>query len=154
LVDLLLDSVENGGTVNFVWPMTRAKAENWWNGALASHDRGERIIFAANHEGAMVGSVQLILAPQENQAFRAEIAKMLVHSRWRRQGIGAVLLEAAEGEARRIGRTLLTLDTRTGDAGERLYKRMGWIRFGEVPDYATNPDNRGRHGATFFYKAL
>jgi hypothetical protein len=49
---------------------------------------------------------------------------------------------------------LLTLDTRSGEAGERLYARMGWVKFGEVPDYAINPDNNGFHGATFFYKRL
>ena len=27
LVDLLVDAVESGASVNFVWPMTRAKAE-------------------------------------------------------------------------------------------------------------------------------
>ena len=154
LIDLLVDSVEQGGAVNFVWPMTRAKAENWWEGALASHARGERFIFVAEKDGRIVGTAQLILAPQENQAFRADLAKMLVHSSVRRQGFGAALIRAAEDTARRMGRTLLTLDTRAGEAGERLYARMGWTKFGEVPDYATNPDNAGRHGASFFYKAL
>jgi GNAT superfamily N-acetyltransferase len=154
LADLLVDSVESGGAVNFVWPMTRAKAEAWWGGALASQVRGERLIFSAERDGQMVGTVQLILAPQENQSFRADVAKMLVHSRSRRQGIGAALLRGAEDEARRIGRTLLTLDTRSGEAGERLYARLGWKKFGEVPDYAANPDNLGRHGASFFYKTL
>jgi GNAT superfamily N-acetyltransferase len=154
LVHLLVDSVESGGAVNFIWPMTRAKAEQWWRGALASQAAGERLIFAAECEGQMVGTVQMILAPQENQSFRADIAKMLVLSSARRQGVGEALLKAAESEARRIGRTLLTLDTRTGEAGERLYARMGWVKFGEVPDYAINPGNDGRHGASFFYKQL
>ncbi len=43
LIDLLIDSVENGASVNFIKPMTRAKAEAWWDGALASHARGERV---------------------------------------------------------------------------------------------------------------
>ena len=98
LSDLLVDSVENGGAVNFVWPMTRDKADRWWNSALASHDLGERLIFAADINGRMAGTVQLVLAPQENQSFRADIAKMLVLSSARRRGIGAALLEAAELE--------------------------------------------------------
>jgi hypothetical protein len=84
LVDLLVDAVEGGASVNFVWPMTRAKAEAWWEGALASHARGERLIFAGEAEGRLDGTVQLILAPQENQSFRADLAKMLVHRRARR----------------------------------------------------------------------
>jgi GNAT superfamily N-acetyltransferase len=154
LIDLLVDSVEGGASVNFVWPMTRAKAEAWWDGTLASHTRGERLIFTAEAGDRIDGTVQLIPAPQENQAFRADIAKMLVHRRARCQGLGAALLLAAEHEAQRIGHTLLTLDTATGGAGERLYARLGWTKFGEVPGYATSPDNSTRDGASFFYKTL
>ncbi len=154
LVDLLVDAVEGGAGVNFVWPMTRQKAERWWDGALASHARGERLIFAAEAAGYLDGSVQLILAPQENQTFRADIAKLLVHRRARRQGLGAALMRAAEAEARRIGRTLLTLDTETGSAAERLYARIGWIKFGEVPGYAAHADSGAPGTCSFFYKAL
>ncbi len=154
LADLLIDAVESGAAVNFVWPMTRAKADDWWDGALASQARGERLIFAAESGGRVDGTVQLILAPQENQSFRAELAKMIVHRRARRRGIGAVLMRAAEEEARRLGRTLLTLDTESGKAGECLYAAMGWIKLGEIPGFATNPDGQGRHSASLFYKQL
>ncbi len=155
LVDLLVDAVESGASVNFVWPMTRRKAESWWAGALLSHARGERLILTAEAgEGIVDGSVQLILAPQENQAFRADLAKLLVHRRARRQGLGAALMHAAENEARRIGRTLLTLDTETGSDAERLYARLGWTLFGQVPGYATTADNRVRQTVSFFYKTL
>jgi GNAT superfamily N-acetyltransferase len=154
LVDLLVDAVEGGAGVNFIWPMTRLKAERWWDGALASHDRGERLIIVAEAQGRLDGSVQLILAPQENQSFRADLAKLLVHRRARRQGLGAALMAAAEAEARRIGRTLLTLDTETGSAAERLYGRIGWTKFGEVPGYAARADNSVRETVSFFYKAL
>lgn len=154
LVDLLVDAVEGGAGVNFVWPMTREKAERWWDGALASHARGERLIFVVEADGRLDGSVQLILAPQENQTFRADIAKLLVHRRARRQGLGIALMRAAEAEARRIGRTLLTLDTETGGAAERLYERIGWTRFGTVPGYAARADNGVPVTCSFFYKAL
>ena len=154
LVELLVDAVESGASVNFIWPMTRMKAEAWWEGALASHARGERLIFAAETEGRLDGTVQLILAAQENQSFRADLAKMLVHSRARRRGLGAALVRAAEDEGRRIGRTLLMLDTETGSAGERLYMRLGWTKYGEVPGYAARADNGSREPVSFFYKAL
>ncbi len=154
LVALLVDSVAHGASVNFVWPMTQEKAEVWWDGALASHARGERVILVAERDGRLDGTVQLILAPQENQAFRADLAKMLVHSQARRQGLGEALLRAAEDEALRIGRTLLTLDTEAGSAGERLYSRLGWIRFGQVPGYATSADGQRREPCSFFYKSL
>ena len=154
LAELLVDAVESGAAVNFVLPMTRTKAETWWDDALASHAAGERLIFVAESGGRIAGTVQLILAPQENQDFRAELAKMIVHRRARRQGIGAALMRAAEEEARRRGRTLLTLDTESGKAGEHLYAAMGWMKVGEIPGYATNPDGKGRHGASLFYKQL
>lgn len=154
LIDLLVDAVEGGASVNFVWPMTRAKAEAWWDGALAGHARGERLIWAAESDGRLDGSVQLVLAPQENQGFRADLAKMLVHRRARRQGLGEALMRAAEDEARRLGRTLLTLDTEAGSDGERLYARLGWTRFGIVPGYARSADGSRRADCSFFYKEL
>jgi len=154
LIELLMDSVDGRSSVNFVWPMTQAKAETWWAGALASHARGERLIFGTIENGRLDGTVTLILASQENQAFRADIGKLLVHRRARRQGLGAALMRAAETEAKRLGRTLLTLDTETGSDGERLYLKLGWTRFGIVPGYATSADNSHRADCSFFYKEL
>ena len=155
LVELLVDAVEGGASVNFIWPMTREKAARWWAGALASQARGERLIFIAETaEGRIDGTVQLIPAAQENQPHRADLAKMLVHRRARRQGLGAALMRAAEAEARRLGRTLLTLDTETGSAGEHLYASQGWIKFGEVPFYALRADGSQAEPASFFYKLL
>jgi GNAT superfamily N-acetyltransferase len=154
LADILVDAVESGASVNFVLPMTRAKADAWWAGALASQARGERMIFAAETDGQIDGTVQLILAPQENQRHRADIGKMLVHRRARRQGLGAMLLGAAEAEAKQHGRSLLTLDTVTGGDAERLYLRCGWQRFGVVPGFATSADGGRREDCSFFYKTL
>lgn len=152
LVDLLVDAVEAGAAVNFIWPMTRAKAEKWWDRAFAS--LSDRLIFVAEADGQIDGTVQLVMAPQENQPHRADLAKMLVHRRARRLGLGTALLRAAEDEARRIGRTLLTLDTESNGDGERLYASMGWIKFGEVPGYAYSNDMKSPEPASFFYKVL
>lgn len=154
LIDLLEDSVLRGASVNFVLPMTRAKAGSWWAEALTDHARGGRVLLVALDGTDVVGSVQLIPAGSENQPFRADIAKMLVHSRSRRRGIGTLLLQAAEDEAQRMGRTLLTLDTETGSAGERLYLGAGWTRFGIVPGYALNAAGTERADASFFFKDL
>ena len=154
LIDLLVDAVESGASVNFVWPMTRQKAENWWAGALESHARGERVILVAEASGKLVGSVQLIYPGQENQAHRGDVGKLLVHTGARRRGLGAALMQAVEAEAKARGRTLLVLDTEGGGAGDRLYERLGWTRFGVVPDYAMRADNSGLADCAFFYKAL
>ena len=149
LSDVLIDCVEGGASVSFMLPMTRAKAEAFWRTTAASVARGERVVLAADDaSGRIIGTAQVILAQPENQPHRGDLAKMLVHRRARRQGIGAALLAAAERSALSAGKTLLVLDTASDDA-ERLYGRGGWQRCGHVPNYALLPD--GRPCATTFY---
>jgi ribosomal protein S18 acetylase RimI-like enzyme len=100
-----------------------------------------------------VGSVQLVLSDRQNGPHRAEIRKLMVHTSRRGHGLGRALLSAAHVEAGYRGRTLLILDTRTGDAGERLYESMGYTRAAQIPGY-TMERNGKVHGTTFFYHVL
>lgn len=153
LSEVLTDCVEGGASVSFMFPMTRPKAEAFWRGTSESLSRGERaVLVAEDATGAIVGTVQLIWATPENQPHRGELAKMLVHRQARRQGVGAALLEAAERCAVSEGRTLLVLDTASGDA-ERLYAREGWERVGVIPAYALWPGG-GFCATTLFFKDL
>ena len=152
LSDVLIDCVEGGASVSFMLPMTREKADEFWRSAADSVARGERIVLAAEDANGIVGTVQVILAQPENQPHRADIAKMLVHRRARRQGIGAALLVAAERSAREAGKSLLVLDTASGDA-ERVYERGGWQRSGTIPDYALWPGG-GLCATTYYFKSL
>jgi GNAT superfamily N-acetyltransferase len=153
LSDVLVDCVEGGASVSFMLPITRATAVAFWRSVAASVLRHERILLAAeNAAGEFVGTVQLIFAPAENQPHRADVAKMLVHRRARRHGVGAALLAAAESAALSAGKTLLVLDTASGDA-ERLYARRGWQRCGVIPGYALLPGG-GLCDTTFFYRTL
>jgi GNAT superfamily N-acetyltransferase len=153
LCDVLIDCVEGGASVSFMLPMSRAKAEAFWRGTAASVERGERVVLAAEDQaGVIVGTVQVIWAQPENQPHRGDLAKMLVHRRARRYGLGAALLEAAERSAIEAGRTLLVLDTASAEA-ERLYARRGWQRCGVIPDYALMPDGPPC-ATTIFYKFL
>jgi GNAT superfamily N-acetyltransferase len=85
----------------------------------------------------------------ENQPHRGDLAKMLVLRRVRRRGVGAALLAAAERSALSAGKTLLVLDTASGDA-ERLYARQGWQRCGQIPNYALWPDGTPCATTSFF----
>ena len=152
LSDVLIDCVEGGASVSFMLPMSRAKADAFWRSMSASVARGERVVLAAEAAGTIVGTAQVILAQPENQPHRGDLAKMLVHRRARRQGIGEALLVAAERSALDAGKTLLVLDTASGDA-ERLYARGGWQRCGVIPDYALWPDGRPC-ATTYFFKFL
>jgi GNAT superfamily N-acetyltransferase len=97
--------------------------------------------------------VQVILAVPPNQPHRGEIAKLLVHRSARGRGIAQRLMERAEAEARTEGKTLLVLDTVTGDGAERLYERLDWTKVGVIPGYALYPDGRPCD-ATVFWKSL
>jgi hypothetical protein len=62
-------------------------------------------------------------------------------------------MERLEAEALAKDRTLLVLDTATGDPGERLYERLGWTKLGVIPNHAHYPDGRPSD-TTFFWKEL
>ena len=153
LCEVLIDCVEGGASVSFMHPMTIAKAAEFWREIGASVARGERALLVAEDEhGAILGTAQVVWASPENQPHRADVAKMLVHRRARRLGVGAAVLEAAERAAAEAGKKLLVLDTASADA-ERLYARGGWQRVGHIPNFALLPD--GAPCATVvFYKQL
>ena len=81
--------------------------------------------------------------------FRSEIAKVLVHPEWQRQGIGRAVIAFAEKVARSHGRTTLVLDTREGDPSNRLYRSAGWREIGRIPEYARS--SSGELHATVIY---
>jgi GNAT superfamily N-acetyltransferase len=153
LAEVLIDCVEGGASVSFMLPLSRQKAGEYWRGVAESAARGERALLAAlDSSEHIVGTVQLLLNLPENQPHRGDLAKMLVHRRARRAGVGAALLAAAEECARDEGRSLLVLDTASAEAA-RLYERHGWQRVGVVPGYALYPDGRPC-ATTFYFKPL
>jgi GNAT superfamily N-acetyltransferase len=153
LADLLIDCVDGGASVSFMHPLTRERATTFWRGVAGSVRAGRRALLVAEDAHGICGTVQLVLDLPENQPHRADVAKMLVHRRARRQGLGEALVRAAETTARECGRTLLVLDTVTGSDGERLYARAGWVRVGVIPGYALFPDG-AVCSTTVFYKQL
>jgi acetyltransferase len=153
LAGLLVDAVESGAAVSFLAPLTLDHAEAWWRRTFAESN-ARAILLAARDAEGIVGTVQLHAAWAPNQPQRAEITKLLVHRRSRRNGLGTRLMEAIEEEARRAGFRLLTLDAKRGGAAEHLYRRMGWTPAGTIPRYALDPDGRTPHDAIIFYKEL
>jgi GNAT superfamily N-acetyltransferase len=155
LSSVLIDCVEGGASVSFMLPLTQERANAFWQGVAEGVAAGERILLVAQDRagGEIVGTVQVVLKQPENQPHRADIAKMLVHRKVRKQGVGAALMRAAEDAARWAGKTVLVLDTVTGGDAERLYERIGWTRSGVIPNYALWPQG-GFCDTTVFYKQL
>lgn len=158
LADVLIDCVEGGSSVGFMWPLARERAGDFWRRVADGADAGDRILLAAEDAGGsgrgpIIGTVQVILASYENQPHRADIAKMLVRRSARRRGLGERLMREAEAAALGAGRTLLVLDTVPGTPAERLYLRLGWTPVGIIPGFALMPDG-SPCDTRFFYKQL
>lgn len=152
LADVLADCVAGGASVSFMLPFGRDEAATYFEKVIASVARGETVLLGARLDGRIVGTVQLGLDMPPNQPHRADVKKLLVHRSARGRGIGAALMARAEQEAKARGRTLLVLDTASGDA-ERLYARSGWQRTGVIPDYALWPGG-GFCDTTVFWKKV
>ena len=153
LAGILVDCVAGGASVSYLTPFSHEQARSAFETVAAEVEQGRRLLLAAFADGDLVGTVQVVLALPPNQPHRAEIAKLLVHRSARRRGVAQLLMDGAEAEARAEGKTLLVLDTVTGDDAERLYERLGWTRVGVIPGYALYPDRRPCD-TTIFWKAL
>lgn len=153
LIDLLIDAVEDGASLGFLRPLGRREAAEYWRMIQAELDLGTKELIVAFNEGSAVGAVQLALAAKANARHRAEVQKLMVHTRFRNRGLATGLMAALEARAAEIGRRLIVLDTRKGDPASRLYDKLGYVRFGEVPGYTVDRDGRA-HGTVFYYKHL
>jgi ribosomal protein S18 acetylase RimI-like enzyme len=155
LARILADSVADGAAISFMAPLPYDEAARFWSRDVGAElAAGRRMLFGAERAGELVGTVQLITSLPPNQPHRCEIAKMIVHPSARRLGIGRSLMSHALDRARACGKTLVTLDTKTGDVAEPLYASVGFQVVGSIPDYAWDPDGRSRHATTIMFRRL
>ncbi|OIJ62497.1 GNAT family N-acetyltransferase [Streptomyces mangrovisoli] len=153
LADLLVATVHGGASIGFLAPLERAEAVAWWHERSAAVAAGRLAVWAAHHEGRLIGTVSLAFPDKSNSRHRAELVKLMVHPDGRGRGLGRVLLARAEEAAAASGVTLLHLDTETDSSAERLYRAAGWTRAGVVPDYAANPAGELKP-TTIYYKRI
>jgi GNAT superfamily N-acetyltransferase len=153
LVDLTLDCVAGGASVSFLYGATREEVAGFWRDAIAGVEGGTAILFGAQRDGRLVGTVLMHPVRKPNQPHRAEVAKLLVLQDARRAGVATQLMDALEAHALAIGRSLLTLDTETNSGAEPFYQRRGYTRVGDIPNYCLGNDG-GPSGTTFYYKQL
>ena len=110
---LLLACVTDGASIGFIVPFTTAEAEAFWRDkVLPAVVAGTRVVLISSHDGEISGTVQLDYDTPGNQLHRAEVRKLLVHPKFRRRGIAKALMIEIEAIAARLGRSLITLDTR------------------------------------------
>lgn len=151
---VLSDAVESGASIGFMLPLDRSEIAEYWAGiAQMVISKKKYLLVVLNDQSEIVGTAQLEPAGKSNGRHRAEVQKVIVLARCRQQGIGKLLMHEVDRYAATIGRTLLLLDTRANDSGEKLYASVGWTKFGTVPQYAYSPDG-SMEGTTFWYKTL
>lgn len=154
LAEVLRDCVEGGASVGFMLPLPEGRPQAFWRQVAAGVAAGERHLFVAEDAAARIcGTLSLVIDMPDNQPHRADVSKMLVHRRMRRQGVAERLLKALEVKARELGRTTLVLDTVTGSDASRVYERLGWQRVGDIPNYALMPQGP-LCSTTYYFKLL
>ena len=150
---MLVEAVANGGSVSFMHPLSFEAANEFWRNALASADRGERVVLGAFDGAELIGTVTLLLKLSQNQPHRAEIVKRMTRVSHRHRGVATLLLREAERIAIERGRWLLVLDTAEDEGAAGLYERMGFKLTGVIPDYALKPHG-GLTGTLIYWKRL
>lgn len=155
LAEIIAQTVNDGAAIGFMQPFSTADGRAFFEGQVFPEVRaGRRRLIMAWLDGVPAGSVQLIVALPANQPHRSEVAKMMVAPAARRRGVGRALMAAVDTAARDLGKRLITLDTRTGDVSEPLYRAAGFAEAGVIPGYALDPDGKQLHATTYMYKTL
>jgi hypothetical protein len=68
LVEVVLDGVQGGASVGFMYPLLRERALAFWRGVVERAASGGRaLLVAEDGAGAIVGTVQVVLALPDNQ---------------------------------------------------------------------------------------
>ena len=153
LATLLLDAVADGHSLGFLNGLDQEQLDAYWRGVADEVGSGRRVLLGAERDGILVGAAQLDLCLKPNGDNRAEVQKVLVHCTARRTGVGTALMQALDVEALALRRGLLFLDTAVGSDAERLYRKCGYVRVGELPEYACTPNGRW-HATAIYYKTL
>lgn len=153
LTDLLIHCVDTGASVGWLPPMPRKTAVDYWQSKAEAVAEGSTVLLFAWEDERIVGTVQLALEQRANGIHRAEVQKLLVHTNYRRRGIAQQLMAEIEAHAAQHKRVLLFLDTRRGDASEKLYRKIGYAESGIIPNYVISEDG-SLDDTVLYYKML
>ena len=153
LTDVLQGCVADGASVGFIDAEDDEVMVRFWQQRIASITSGDSELLVARQHGRIVATVILSRSAMPNGRHRAEISKLLVHPQVRRQGIARELMQRAERRARAQGKTLLVLDTRSGDVASDLYRSLSWQVAGSIPCYAESIAGV-LDATTYMYKVL
>ena len=152
LCEATAEAINTGGGFGWLRTPKRHLLESYWKGVALI---AERHLIVARLDHTIAGSVQLTQPARsaESQAHQAVLGTLFVAPWARGHGLGRMLVEAAEAEARELGTLVVNLDVReTQRHAIELFERLGYIRWGEHPAYARITDGLVR--GFYYYKPL
>lgn len=129
-------AIIEGGGFGWVEPQGRAALERHFRGVLLVP---ERELLVARLDGHVVGSVQLVRPPRNNeaQAFSATLTHCYIAPYGRGHGLARLMIDRVEQRAAALGHRVLNLDVReTQRTAILLFETMGYTRWGTHPAYA------------------
>jgi acetyltransferase len=150
LAALLAHVVAHGASVGFLASLSSTEVDLYWAGVRAGVANGSRVLLVAWQDGQVAGAVQLDLCQRANGVNRAEVQKLIVHSSARRLGVATALMQELERQALALRRGLLHLDTEAGGSAESFYQSLGYMRLGELPQFACDTAGQWRATAIYF----
>ncbi|PCJ95045.1 MAG: GNAT family N-acetyltransferase [Hyphomicrobiales bacterium] len=147
--------VADGASIGYILPFSLQDSEVFWRQkVLPGVQESTVILLIALYDGQIAGAVQLDYGTPPNQPHRAEVRKLVVHPDFRRKGIARALMAELELRAKQLNRSLLTLDTRTGDKAEPLYASMGYETVGAIPNFCLDVEGNQLDPTTIMFKAI
>jgi len=127
--------------------------EQAYRSVVQNLNDNDRVLVVAERGGEIVGMAQLARSSADNARHRAEVQRVAVAADVRGAGVGRLVMEAVEDEARKRGLTLLWLTTHAETDACAFYEAVGYTQLGVMPSYSARPDGRLAPGA-FYYREL
>jgi GNAT superfamily N-acetyltransferase len=154
LAAILRACVDGGAPLGLFPPLDPAAAIGPCRRVADGVARGDRTIVVGFADGVLAGAVSLDRAVPPTQAHRATLRMLMVDPAQRGQGVARALIETAEREAVRAGRFLLTVEAPAEGAAAHLFRALGYVETGRIPDAARDADGLAFHDAALFHKIL
>ena len=136
LCDAAEEAIKAGGGFGWIDPPPRELMEAYWHGTLLVP---ERVAFVGRLDGVIAASIQLVRPPRNAEVWShaASITTFFVAPWARGHELSLLLLDAAEGAARREGFALINLDVReTQKRAIEVFEERGYKRWGVHQRYA------------------
>ena len=136
LAAVLVDRVEGGASVGYLAPFPHDEARRVYEEYAADVERGRRVLLGRSRTGRSSAPPRSSRTASEPAAPGGRLARARAPPVSRRGIARASWSGPSRRREREEGRRSC-LDAVTGGDAERLYERLGWVKVGVIPNYAS-----------------